>query len=88
MSQQKLLSLYLDVSGLDHGGQKGIVISNSHLHGQVNEHLTEYFEEGWKVEQVTTAAGGPTGAWVVVVLTKPKVGDSLKRQSPKVSVRE
>lgn len=63
-TMQKLLTIYLN-----HSPYQGRKLQENH--GAVEEHLTSWFERGWKIVSVTGTGGGAgPGAWVVVVIEK------------------
>jgi hypothetical protein len=66
---QKLVSIYLDVSGYI-AGRPGIRFSNSDLHGHIEEHLEEYLSEGWTIRNLSGMRGTESGGWVLVVLER------------------
>jgi hypothetical protein len=69
---QKLVTIYLDNSA--YGKGKMIVTSYAEMHGLVEEHLQNYFAEGWSIKSVTGFGGNSDGmsvrGWVIVVLEK------------------
>ena len=65
---QKLISIYIDVSGYDRKG--GLRLSNSDLHGAVQEHLDEYLSDGWKIVHLNCLPGPESGGWVIVAIEK------------------
>ena len=68
---EKLLTVYLDNSAYAEGKLVG---SFAEKHGLVEEHLQSYLSEGWKVKQLSVAAGGAdvlaVRGWLTVVLEK------------------
>ena len=69
--QSKLVTLYLDNSGYQ---TKGILGSYGDRHGQVEEHLKNYFDDGWTVSSIAGIGGNSEGitvrGWFAVVLQK------------------
>jgi hypothetical protein len=68
---QKLLTIYLD--NLAYLGGKWLANTNADKHGLVEEHLTEYLSDGWKIASVVGIGGAADVAargWIVVVLEK------------------
>ena len=65
---EKLVSVYLDVTGYDR--KSGIRLSNADLHNRVQEHLNEYLSQGWTVKKLSCLPGSDSGGWVIAVLEK------------------
>ena len=70
--QQKLITIYLDTGGYKR--DKMLVGSYGDLHGQVEEHLQTYLDDGWRIHSVTGLGGSSEGisarGWLAVVLQK------------------
>lgn len=68
---QKLVTIYLDVYGLPRESKgMGLIFSTKDLHGQVEEHLTEYLNDGWRVINLSSTTSAGTGAWVIATIEK------------------
>ena len=69
---QKLITVYLDNSSYDKGTLLGR--SGADKHGIIEECLSEYLNDGWKVVQLTSFGGtndfGRTSGWVTVLIEK------------------
>ena len=69
-SRQKLVTVYLDNTAYAKG--KMIVGSFADKHGLVEEHLTPYLNEGWRIVQVQVCGGGSDAlavrGWLAVLL--------------------
>jgi hypothetical protein len=68
---QKLLTIYLD--NLAYLGDKWLTRPNADKHRLVEEHLTEYLDDGWKVASVVGIGGAADVAargWIIVVIEK------------------
>jgi hypothetical protein len=70
-AHQKLVTIYLDNSAYARG--KTLVGSFGDKHGLVEEHLTPYLTDGWRIQSITSF-GGCDGlavrGWVTVVLER------------------
>jgi hypothetical protein len=70
--EQKLVSIYLDNTAYAKG--RAIVGSFADKHGLVEEHLAEFFKDGWKVMSIHGMAGGSEAlavrGWVIVLLER------------------
>lgn len=66
--EQKLVTIYLNSHGIKKRQRKA--------YGMLEEHLTGYLKDGWRVKQLEGIGGGGTsggdfvGGWVVVLLEK------------------
>ena len=71
MTQTKLVTLYLDNTSFKTSGLLG---SYAQFHGQVEEHLENYFRDGWSVSSIAGMGGNSEGitcrGWFAVVLQK------------------
>ena len=63
---QKLISIYVDITGYDR--DSGILFSYSDLHLRQHEHLNEYLSAGWKVVHLECMKGPGTGGWIVATI--------------------
>ncbi len=71
---QKLVTIYLDREAYRIRGQR----SPEQSHGIVEEHLEDYFANGWKIKSLTAGGGAGGGGssnglgccWVIVLLEK------------------
>ncbi len=66
---QKLLSIYLDVSHYQ-SKRSGLRFTNADLHGRVEELISEYLADGWRISNLSSMRGTETGGWVLVVLER------------------
>jgi hypothetical protein len=70
MPQKKLVSIYLNSEGYRIRGKK----APDQCHGIVQEHLTEYLQDRWKVATLSAGTGASgdscstTSGWVFFVL--------------------
>ena len=73
---QKLVTIYLDNMGYE-----GSTMFKGHAnkHGQVEEHLQHYLNEGWWIVSTSSFGGASEGysarGWLAVVLEKNTEGD-------------
>lgn len=69
---QKLITVYLDNASYDKGTFLGR--SGAEKHGIIEECLTEYLDDGWRVLQLTSFGGtneyGKTSGWLTVLIEK------------------
>ncbi len=68
---QKLVTIYLDNHA--YMGKKFFRGSYADKHGFVEEHLTEYLSQGWKIADINSFGGSADLAargWVVALLEK------------------
>jgi len=69
---QKLLTIYLDNGAYGQG--KMIVGSYADKHGLVEEHITPYLQDGWKIISITGFGGNSDGltvrGWLAVLIEK------------------
>ena len=69
---QKLLTIYLDNGAYGQG--KMIVGSYADKHGLIEEHITPYLQDGWRVVSITSFGGNSDGltvrGWLAVLIEK------------------
>jgi hypothetical protein len=71
-ANEKLVTVYLDNSAYAQG--KMLVGSFGDKHGLVEEHLGEYFQQGWRIKTLSGFGGNSDGlsvrGWMAVVLER------------------
>ncbi len=69
---QKLVTIYVDNHA--YMGDKWIKTSHSDMHGEVEEHLVTYLDDGWKIVSLSSFGGCSDGpgarGWLAAVIEK------------------
>jgi hypothetical protein len=73
VTQQKLVTLYLDSEAYEGEGFKALFNTNKgSKHGHLEEHLKEDLAKGWRIVELSSISAGEVNArgWFAVVLEK------------------
>ncbi len=73
MTQQKLLTIYVDSEAYEGDGFKALFNTNKGgKHGHVEEHLQDELAKGWRISSLAAIGAGQANArgWFAVVLEK------------------
>jgi hypothetical protein len=73
IAKQKLITIYLD--NIAYAKGKLMVGSFADKHRLIEEHLSEYLDQGWRIAQLQAFGGGSDSlavrGWIIALLERP-----------------